>query len=226
MKTSYILLATVAAVTLTGMVATDVLRKQRYDKIDWSDQYQAFERRALPSARHLVVEAAPVAEIIVEKNARPQALLSPEYVRFYRTRQWGDTLFVTLAPDYDGPDDPKANASELATGLVLRLPDLQSLRVRNGRLTVRNFTLNQLAVSLQNSRLRTDGLTVRDSFMLTERRNSFAVLGADRYQLLQVIVRDSSGLQLDDAEAKSFTVDASPRAEVQMRGQALRWLAK
>ncbi|MBC7777684.1 MAG: hypothetical protein H7246_19775 [Phycisphaerae bacterium] len=227
MKTSYVLLATVAAVTLTGLVATDVLLKQQYDKIDWSDRYRTFERRALPSARHLVIEAAPVAEIIVEKNARPHALVDAAYVGFYRTRQRGDTLFVTLTPDFDGRNDPKNNASaELRTGLVLRLPGLQSLRVRNGRLTIRDFTLNQLAVSLRGSRLRTNQLTVRDSFTLTESGNSFAVLGADRYQSLRVAVRDSSGLQLDNAEAGSFTAEVSPKAEVQLRGRALRWLAK
>lgn len=76
MKTSHILLTIVAVVTLTGMVATDVLLKQQYDKVDWSDPYQDFDRRTLPSAKHWIIDSAPTDEIMVEQSIGPaQALV-------------------------------------------------------------------------------------------------------------------------------------------------------
>ena len=59
---------------------------------------------------------------------------------------------------------------------------------------------------------------------LTEQRGSVAVLGTDRYKSLRAVVRDSSGIRLNNTQTNAFTPDVSPRAEVQLRGQALRWL--
>lgn len=69
MKASYILLSVLAIVTLTGMVATDVLLKQQYDKIDWTNPYQNYEKRSLPTAKHWVIVGTSTQEIIVERSA-------------------------------------------------------------------------------------------------------------------------------------------------------------
>lgn len=229
MKTSHILLATVAVVTLTGMIATNVLLKQQYEKIDWNNPYQDFDRRFMPVARHLVIEGAPTAEIVVEQSTdTAQALLLPSMAGSFSTRQRGDTLLVTFTMNYDDePRNPRIDIDyELPAGLVLRLPDLQSLHITNSRLTLRKFAPAQLTVSLQNTRLRTDGLTVTGTFALTADQSSFAVLGADRYQTLQLTVRDTSGVQLNDTQTERFLPDVSPKAEVQLRGRALHWLSK
>ena len=228
MKTSHILLAIIAVVTLTGMIATDVLLKQQYDKIDWSDPYQTFERREVPLVRHWVFESAPPGEVVIEQiTGRAQALVNPEQAKFFRVRQRGDTAYVAFTPGYDGLNEPRNDAdNELGAGLVLRLPDLQSLRITNGRLTLRQRTAATLAIDLENTRLRTNQLIVNGPVTLTTRRNSFAVLGADRYQSLRTIVQDSSGIQLNDTQTEQFSPDVSPKAEVQLRGRALRWLAK
>ena len=221
MKTSHILLATVALVTLTGMVATNVLLKQQYEKIDWRNSYQDFDRRVVPTATYVVIEGAPTAEIIVERSTdTAQALLLPSMANSFSTRQRGDTLLVTFTMNYDDePRNPRNDIdNELPAGLVLRLPDLQSLRVTNSRLTLRGFTPKQLTVSLQNTRLRTNGLNVTGSFSLTADQNSFAVLGPDQYQSLRLVVRDSSGAQLNDTQTVQFLPDVSPKAEVQLRG--------
>ncbi len=224
MKTSHILLLTTAVSTLTGLVATDILLKEQYTKIDWSDKYQTFVRKSLPAVRHLSIEGAPVAEIVLEKSSRARALVNPAYTRFYRLRQQNDTVFVYFTPKYvhNNPRDEADN--ELEAGLVLRLPDLQSVHVANGRLTLRGLTPAQLVVDLQNSRLRTDRLTVAGSFALTARQNSFARLGADRCQTLRVAVRDSSGIRLNDTQTGAFLPEVSRQAEVQLSGQAVRWL--
>lgn len=229
MKTSHILLAIIAIITLTGMVATNVLLKQQYEKIDWSDQYQDFGRLTVPAARHLVIKGAPTAEIIVEHSTdTAQALLLPSMANSFSTRQRGDTLFVSFTMNYDDePRNPRSDSyNELPPGLLLRLPDLQSLHVTNSRLTLRKFSPAQLTVSLQSTRLRTNDLNVTGLFALTADQNSFAVLGPDRYQSLRLAVRDSSGAQLNDTQMEQFLPDVSPKAEVQLRGRALRWLAK
>ena len=228
MKTSHILIALIAVITLTGMIATDVLLKQQYNNIDWSNPYQDFERRALPSTKHVVIEGAPTTEIIVEQSTgQPQALIEPTKAKLFRIRQQGDTTYVAFTPDFDGRNEPRDAASyELPAGMVLRLPDLQSMRITNGRLTLRKLKPAQLAVSLQNTRLRTSGLTVANAFELTERQNSFAVLGADHYQSLRTVLRDSSGVQLNDTRTAQFSSDIAPKAEIQLRGLALRWLTK
>lgn len=208
------------------MVATDVLLKQQYDKINWQDKYQDFERRALPSAHHWVIESAPIAEVVIERSSgSPQALLLPAMADSYRTRQQGDTVFVRFSMNYkEGKRSPRDYLGEIGTGLVLRLPTVQSIRFTNGALTLRNLTPVQLAVDLQNSRLRTDNVTVTGPFALTSHQNSFAMLNADRCASLRALVRDSSGILLNDIQTEAFAPELSPKAEVQLRGRALRWV--
>jgi len=225
MKTSYILLAVLLLVTLTGMVATDVLLKQQYQKIDWSNPYQIFDRRDLSPVKNLVIEGSPVSEIVIEQSTTVQALVEPEQDKFLRIRQQNDTAYIAFTPDYEGTREPRNDANdELGARLVLRLPNLQSLRVANGRVTLRKRTDNALTIDLQNTRLRTNGVVVNGPVTLTGSRGSVAVLGADRYESLRVVVRDSSGIRLNNTQTNAFTPELSPRAEVQLRGQALRWL--
>ncbi len=224
MKTSHILLAIIAFFTLTGMVATNVLLKQEYGKIDWSDRYQEFERRAVTAARHWVIEAAPVAEIIIEKSPATQALFLPSMANSYRTRQSGDTVFVSFTMNYDGGSRDPHEGNGYPAGLVLRLPALESVRVLNGRLTVRNFASQQLAIDAQNSRLRTDNLAVANAMDLSISQNSLAILGADTYKSLRLVAKDSSGVDLNNTQTETFNAEVSPKAEVQLRGRALRWL--
>ncbi|MVM37715.1 hypothetical protein GO730_09070 [Spirosoma sp. HMF3257] len=227
MKTSYILLAIIALITLMGMVATDVLLKQEYDKIDWRNPYQDFEKRSLPRVNHWVVEGTPANEIMLMHSAdKPQALVAPGLVKFFRFRQQGDTAFVSFTPDYSGyQSEPRDEADrELSIRLVLWLPDWQTLRVENARLTLSEFKGNKLTIALRNSRLRTNKLIISDSFDLTASANSFAVLGADQYKSLRTIVQDSSGVQLNNTQTEAFTKALSPKAEIQVRGQALKWL--
>lgn len=227
MKTSYILLAVIAFITLTGMVATDVLLKQQYDKLDWSNPYQSFEQRTLPVAKHVIIEGAPVAEIIVEKSTkRAQTLLLPSMANSYKCRKSGDTLFVSYTMNYDGQSrDPHYDIDRtLPAGMILRLPDLRSLRITNGRLTVNDFTTEQLVISLQNSRLFTNKLAVSNAFSLTAGQNSFAVLGADYYRTLAAVVNDSSGIKIVDSQVDAFKSQLSPKAEIQLKGQSLKWL--
>lgn len=227
MKTSYILLAIIAIVTLTGMVATDVLLKQQYEKIDWKNPYQNFEQRLLPEAKHWVVEGTPTNEIVITKSTdKSQAFIEPDQAKFYRTHQQGDTVFVAFTPDYSGYHNEARNDADRRLGvkLVLQLSDLQTLQIRNARLTLLEFTTDTLAVDLQKSRLRTDKLKVSGLFTLNANQNSFAVFGPDQYKSLHVIVQDSSGIQLNNTKADILTTNVSPKSEIQLRGQALTWL--
>lgn len=224
MKTSYILLAVLLVVTLTGMVATNALLKAQYEKVK-NDPYQTFVRRELSAAKNLVIEGTPIVEIVIEQHKTAQALVESDLVRFLRIRQQNDTTYVAFTPDYEGTRMPRNDLdNELHTDLLLRLPDLQSLRVTDGRVTLRKRTASALTIDLQNTRLRTSGLAVNGPMMLTQRQGSFAVLGADRYQSLRLTMRDSSGVRLADTQTDTFTSALSPRAEVQLRGRALRWL--
>ena len=225
MKTSYILLVALLLVTLTGMVATDVLLKQQYQKIDWNDPYQTFDRRDLPSVRNLVIEGSPISEIVIEQSNTAQALVEPEQAKFLRIRQQNDTAYIAFTPDYEGTREPRNDANdELGADLVLRLPNLESLRVTDGRVTLRKRTANALTINLKNTRLRTNGVVVNGPVTLTGSQNSVAVLGTDRYESLRAVVLDSSGIQLNNTQTSVFMPQLSPRADVQLRGQALRWL--
>ena len=209
------------------MVATDVLLKQQYDKIDWRNPYQAYEKRSLPSAKHWVIEGAPASEIVVVGSAdKPQALVDPQFIKFYRIRQQEDTVFVAFTPDYAGWQSQPRDAADrkLYIAVVLRLPGLQTLRVKNGRLTLSELAKENLQVTLQNSRLRTQNLSVSKAFDLIASQNSFATLGPDHYGALRTVVQDSSGVQLNDTQIEVFTNQAAPKAEIQLRGKALKWL--
>ncbi|MBD2753521.1 hypothetical protein [Spirosoma validum] len=228
MKTSHILLSIITVITLTGMVATDVLLKQQYTKIDWGNPYQNFDRRALPIAKHLVIDATPTVEVIVEKSANSQALLSPEMARAYHMRQQGDTLFLSFKTDEKGKyQSPRDNSwGKLGVGVVLRMPAIENLRVKDGCLTLQKLTAGPLTVSLQNTRLRTEKVDSKGDLELIESQNSFAMLGADHYQSLRITVQDSSGIQVNDSQIDTFAASVSPKAEVQLRGKSLKWLSK
>ncbi|MVM30578.1 hypothetical protein GO755_11085 [Spirosoma sp. HMF4905] len=227
MKTSYILLAIIVFVTLTGMVATDVMLKQQFEKIDWKNPYQEFVQRALPTAKHWVVEGTPTEEIIVVKTvAKPLALIDPDLVKFYRIRQQGDTVFVAFTPDDRGyQNEPREDATrELGVRLVLQLPSPQTMQIKNARLTLREFVTDKLVVSLRKSRLRTSKLAVSESFTLIANQNSFAALGNDQVKSLQATVGDSSGIWLNNTQIDSFKLQASPKAQLDLQGEALKWL--
>ena len=227
MKTSYILLAVIALITLTGMVAIDVLLKQKYDRIDWRNAYQDFDRHDLPTARHWVIDGAPTVEVVVlESIDKPQSLVAPDYAKFYSIRQQADTVFVKFTPDYSGGgNEPRASADhELPVRLVLRLPAVQTLRIKDARVTLSELKKDSLRVSLQNSRLRTVGVRVSGPFSLVVGQNSYAAFGPDQYKSLQATVQDSSGIWLNDTQVETFSVQASPKAEVQLKGRALTWV--
>lgn len=227
MKTSHILLALITVVTLTGMVTTDLLLKQQYDRTDWRNTYQDFEKRDLPKARHWVIEGTPTSEIIVVKTIdKPQALIAPDKIKFYRVRLQGDTAFVSFTPDYSGyQNSPQGDAGrELGAQLILRLPSFQALTVENARLTLSNLSTDSLTVSLSQSRLRTHKVAISGRFRLNAAQNSFAMLGLDQYKSLQAVVADSSGMQLNDSRVDAFVRTVSPKAEIQLKGQALKWL--
>ena len=226
MKTSYILLTILALVTGTGMVATDVLLKQQYNTIDWRNPYQQFDAKRLPTARHWVIEGTSTAEIMVLESAdTPQALVAPDYTRFYSTRQQGDTVFVTFTPDDTSYQfDPREDASRvLAVRLVLRLPSLQTLRIKDGRVTLSELRKDSLRVTVQNSRLRTAGGKL-NSFSVVARQNSFITVGPSQYGSIQATVQDSSGIWLNDTQVDNLAVQPSPRAGVQLTGRALAWV--
>ncbi|QKZ12892.1 hypothetical protein [Spirosoma sp. KUDC1026] len=226
MKTSYMLLALIVLVTLMGMTATNVLLKQEYDKLDWSNPLQGFDERDLPTVRHWVIDGRRVREIIIEPGAQAKAFIHPKLTEFYQFRQQGDTVFIEAA-DKLGTTAPYRNWQETASiGLVIRVPTVASIRMSNGLLTVRKFALDSLGVSLVNSRLRTSGLTVTDKCSLNIGRCSKTILGADQYALLQAVVRDSSALQLSNTQISKFAFDPSPRAEIELNGRALQWLKK
>jgi hypothetical protein len=230
MKTSYILLALIVLITLMGMSATNVLLKQEYDKLDWSNPLQGFEERALPAARHWVLDG-PINEIVIESGSQTQAFVNPNRLN-YQLKQRGDTMFVTYGI-------AEKNAAELHMyaknsyrdqeeniQLLIRTPDLKSVRMNNGSLTIRKFTLDSLSLFLMNSRLRTNGLAVTRNCAIDIRQCSKVILGADQYNSLQALVRDSSAIQLGNTQINKLAVTPSSDANVELTGQALQWLGK
>ena len=230
MKTSYILLAIIAILTLTGMVATDVLLKQQYDNIDWRNQYQNYEKRDLPRATHWVLEGTSGSEIIIEHTTgAAQALLQPEEAKNYSIRQQGDTVFVTFKPSNGrfGENDSLRHVAErsFSEDLLLRIPKLTSINAKDARITVRNWSMDRLTINLRNTRLQTHNVVIADSLALTVGQNSFSVLSnTDQYKTVQAVVQDSSGIQINDTPIANFTAQTSPKAEVRLSGQALKWL--
>lgn len=225
MKTSYYLLLAAAVITLTGMVGIDVLLKQGYEKIDWSNQYQFFARRSLPGASHLVISGTPGREIIVEPGKEPMALVAPDDSLSFRFRMQHDTLFVSFNPDTTDHRSPrKTVGDDKTTGLLLRLPTLESVNAINARLTLQDRPLTDLTVSLQNSLLFANQLTVPASFQLTERQNSLAMLTKGSYKTMQLMLQDSSAIHVNDTRIDTFSPTLSDRAEVQFSGQSTRWV--
>jgi hypothetical protein len=225
MKTSYYLLTATVLIALTGMVATDVLLKNEYEKIDWSNQYQFFARCALPSTKHIVVDGTADREILIELGQQAQALIAPADSSFFSFRTQHDTLYVSFDPYTTAHQRPIQTVwNSRSIGLILRLPALVSVSGINTRLTIQERIQPTLDVSLQNSVLFARQLAVSSSFRLTERETSFALLDKGNYRSMQLIVQDSSVTHLKDTRMDAFSPTLSDRAEVQFNGQATRWV--
>ncbi len=225
MKTSHYLLIAAVLITLTGMVATDVLLAREYAKIDWRDPYQFFVRRDLPAATHLVINGTGSREIFVETGQRSQALIAPDDSSFFSFRMQHDTLHVSFNPDTANHSSPSGSVwNNPMTGLVVRLPAFVSVRGINTRLTIQNRTQPTLDVSLQNSVLFANKLTASPVLHLTETQNSFALLRDGHYKAVALVVQDSSAVHLHDPQIDAFSPTLSDRAEVQFKGKATRWV--
>lgn len=225
MKTSHYLLIAAVLITLTGMVATDVLLTREYKKIDWSDPYQFFARRSLPSATHLVINGTGSRDIFVETAQRAQALIAPDDSSYFSFRMQHDTLHVSFNPDTADHQRPIQSVwNSRSTGLVLRLPAFVSVRGINTRLTIQERTQPTLDVSLQNSVLFANKLTASPVLRLTETQKSFAILRSGTYKAVEVVVQDSSAIHIDDTQMDAFSPTLSDQAEVQFRGKATRWV--
>lgn len=242
MKTSHYLLIAAILITLTGMVATDVLLKREYEKIDWSDPYQFFARRALPTARHVVITGTPSRDIIVETGQvitvdmprqsahnepvrMAQALVAPEDSLFFRSHMQHDTLYISFDPDATIQGSPRVEAwADKRVGALIRLPAIQSLTAIDARVKLPQLTVPSLDVTLQNSYLNTFAIAVLGSFRLVERQNSLAELSGGNYKTVNVVVQDSSAVHLNNTQIDAFSPTLSERAEVQFKGKATRWV--
>lgn len=242
MKTSHYLLIAAVLITLTGMVATDVLLTREYERIDWSDPYQFFARRNLPAATHVVISGTPNRDIVVETGQvivvdvpgrsahnepvrQAQALVAPEDSLFFRSHIRHDTLYISFTPDTTSHDSPRLEAGvDKRVGVLLRLPVIQSLTAINARVKMPQLTIPSLDVTLQNSYLNPFAIAIPGSFRLVERQNSLAELSGGNYKTINVVVQDSSAVHLNNPQIDAFSPTLSDRAEVQLRGKATRWV--
>ena len=227
MKKSTILLALVAFVALSGMVTSNLLLKQEYDKINWSRPYPTFRQQALPNTiRHVVIKTFPVASVVIEPSDTARMLVKPDLASHLKTQQRADTLFVQFTPPGElsatelNPRD-MSSVPWKSVGLVLRLPRLQSLHATNSWLTVLKFRPELLTVTLNHSRLEALTVSTVGACRLAVSRGSWAQLGAERFGALAVSVQDSSLLQLLGTTAGVFTREIAPSAGIQFTGGAL-----
>jgi hypothetical protein len=227
MKPSRILLALVALVGLSGMVANNLLLKQEYDTINWGRPYPTFRRQALPNTiRHVVIETFPSASVVIEAGDTAQTLVKPDLAIHFKTRRRADTLFVRFMPPGElSPTEFDPRNTQYSpwkgVGLVLRLSQLQSLYATDSRLTVSKFRPETLAITLNHSRLEAMTLSTVGSCRLAVNRGSWAQLGAGQFGALAVSVQDSSLLQLLGTTAGVFTKNIAPSASIHLTGGAL-----
>ncbi len=222
MKTSIKLLGLLAAVTLTGMVSINSLLKRQYDKIDWSNPYQNFTAKPLPSLKHVRISGTPDYEIKIERSATPQALLDPDMKgHIFKTEQRGDTLLVTFTTKGNGWDGPIDGESDGLVGLVLHLPELSSLFANNVRITVSGFETPQLNLTAHHARLLTEKMRVNGTLTVQTENHGFALIRADTCGILRATLRDESSMNLSDVRPAHLITRVAPRAELRLRGQQL-----
>jgi hypothetical protein len=223
MKTSFKLLCLLAVVTLTGMLSVDGLLKQQYDRIDWSNPYQDFKPQPLPALRHLRISGTPGCVIHLQQSPKPQALLDPGLTGHrFATTQKGDTLTVLVETKDNGLDGPINTEWDFyRPALVLNLPALSSLYVKNVRTKISGFETNQLSLTAHHARLMTEKLRVSSTLTVQTENGAFAILNADSCGILRATVRDSSGVNLADIRPGRFLHTVAPKGEIRVRGQQL-----
>ena len=227
MKPSTILLALVALVGLSGMVANNLLLKQKYDKINWSRPYPTFRRQALPNTiRHVVIETFPVASVVIEAGDTARILVKPDLAIHLKTQQRADTLFVQFMPPGElssggfRPRDMFSIPKE-GVGLVLHLRELRSLTATDTWLALKRFRPETLAITLNHSRLEALLVSTVGGCRLAVNRGSWAQLGPNRFGSLAVSAPDSGLVQLLGTTAGVFTKTIAPSASVSLQGGAL-----
>ncbi|MCY7356092.1 MAG: hypothetical protein LH609_01215 [Rudanella sp.] len=223
MKTSIKLLCLLAIISLTGMLSVDGLLKQQYDRIDWSNPYQNFVVNSLPALRHVRISGTPGFVIHLQQNAKSQALLDPDLTghRFVTTQR-GDTLLVVFKTKDNGWDGPIDKEWEYyRTALVLNLPALSSLSVNNVRVKVSGFETNQLSLIAHHARLITEKIRVSGTLSMQTENRAFAILNAYTCGTLRAIVRDSSGVQLDEIRPNRLITNVASGGELRIKGNQL-----
>lgn len=224
MKTSNQLLIALLALVFIAIVATSMVLKAEYDKIDKDDPYYGYSLENPPSFRAVkltgnfqeLVQLQPgdAHEIRMHKSVKDEV-------------QWkvqGDTLVVSFNfPVRQQSDFYNAFYSRSARVYVM-LPHLSSLNARGVTAKLTGWKQDSLELSMQGSKR---GVLLAESTIdqlsATAMQGGLILLEAgNRVAEAQVVVRDSSSFTAKYDVIDSLDLRADPRAQVALPGSLLR----
>ncbi|TAE24591.1 MAG: hypothetical protein EAZ91_20230 [Cytophagales bacterium] len=227
MKTSIKLLCLLAVIALTGMVSIDLLLKEQYEKIDWSNPYQNFIRKPLPALRHVRIMGIPDHQVLIRQNPESFLLIEPDSRQAQlQTSQKGDTLVVDFSsPKYNWQSsmyEPWGEWDKNQADIVLNLPVLNSLDATFGKVVLDGFTADTMTLTCRRALLKTKHIQVQSTLFVQMQSGSRAWLDADRCGTLVVTARDSAMVSLEAIKPARLVPTIAPKAELHLRGEQLQ----
>ena len=227
MKTSNQLLIALLALIFVAIVATSMVLKAEYEKIDKDDPYYGYTLENPPPFKAVkltghfqeLVQLQPsdAYEIRMHKSVKDEV-------------QWNvqdDTLVVSFDfPVRQQPDFYYAFYSRSARVYIM-LPHLASLNTKGVTTKLTGWKQDRLALSMQGSER---GLLLTESSIgqlsATATQGGLILLEAgNRVAKAQVVVQDSSAFTAKYGVIDSLDIQADPTAQVQLPGSMIRKLA-
>ncbi len=235
MKLSAKLLFTLLFLVMAGMLATNFVLKNEYDRIDKSNPYWTFEKMLEQPFRHLkieggnnnlvVFEPAPLASVRVDKK-----WIGPEEENV-RAEVRNDTLFIRIPFKYD-PDDARYRSGRQILARIFS-PELLSIEGRNTALVMNKLDQASLDIRLsgkstctvESIRRSLDSVRIFQSDSTRLEFNMSPNIKGPKQMYIRSMsaeVMGNSRLDINRTEVGDIRLETSEKAVVELTGKVLK----
>ncbi|MCF2487420.1 hypothetical protein [Dyadobacter sp. CY347] len=223
MKTSNILIIIMLSLFLSAMVASNLVLKKEFDKIDRKDPYSGYTKHSLQPFHYVKLQGVGfgVTEVSQGKDFEIKFVVDRKFLDW---KVINDTLTVNYKKDFpEGGQSPQQIVHTLPSVYIF-VPALKGLESNTINCKIKNMKQESLTVKqiggamvmLENqiSDLRAD--FVSGAIVTTYRENEFGNS--------KITVQDSSTFQVDSNVFKSLDLQVGDSAHVKVPGSLLKKL--
>ncbi|MDF1699086.1 MAG: hypothetical protein P1U56_24750 [Saprospiraceae bacterium] len=149
MKSSNILLLVLCIIVLSGMIYTNVVLKNEFQKIDLSDNLKNYISHSMESFSILEIKGSNGYPIEINKGNTNDVKVLRSRINHFSQRLFGDTLFI----EFTGSNIPLDQTYSMKTppGIIIEVESLSEIRTSQTYNRISNFSDQDLNITLKNS---------------------------------------------------------------------------